>query len=77
VPKFVAAPSIETAMVRPDTQNPVLKDKRVRMAMNLAIDKQLLVDKLLGGFGDVPKGQLVGDYVLGFNPDLKPYPGDS
>jgi peptide/nickel transport system substrate-binding protein len=32
--------------------HPALKDKRVRQAIAHAVDKQVLVDKVLGGFGD-------------------------
>ena len=76
VPKYAASTVAETAGVRMDTANPVLKDQRVRMAMNLAVDRQSIVDKLFAGFGEPAKGQMIGEYVLGFNPDLKPYPYD-
>ncbi len=31
---------------------------------------------MFGGFVDPAKGQPFGEYVIGFNPDLKPYPFD-
>ncbi|MCI0366611.1 MAG: ABC transporter substrate-binding protein [Phycisphaerales bacterium] len=39
-----------------DTRNPVLKDPRVRQAMNLAIDRQLIADSLYEGRTEVPNG---------------------
>ncbi len=38
-----------------NTENPVIKDKRVRQAMNLAIDRNLLVEALWNGQAVVPK----------------------
>ena len=40
------------------TDDPVLKDARVRTAMKLAIDRQDMVDKILGGFGSVEHGHV-------------------
>ena len=45
-----------------NTHNPVLKDKRVRQAMNLAIDRQLLVDALWDGKAVVPNGHQYPEY---------------
>ncbi|WP_374449431.1 ABC transporter substrate-binding protein [Stella sp.] len=39
-----------------DTKNPALADPRVRRALSLAIDRQLIVDTLFGGMTEVPKG---------------------
>jgi len=53
-----------------------LQDKRVRQALNYAIDKQAIVDKVLMGYGKVLKGQLLSEFYFGFNPSLEPYPYD-
>ncbi|NDW05670.1 ABC transporter substrate-binding protein [Jiella pacifica] len=45
-----------------NTDNAVLKDKRVRQAMNLAIDRQLLVDALWDGKAVVPNGHQYPEY---------------
>ena len=76
VPKYVSHPTVETAMVRMDTENPALKDKRVRLAINLAIDKKSLVDRMYAGFADVARGQIINSLVVGYNPALQPYPYD-
>lgn len=51
-------------------------DKRVRIAMNHAIDKNAILKGLLLGFGKVMDGQLVPSNVFGYNPNLKPYEYD-
>lgn len=58
----------------PGGQNP-LRDVRVRRALALAIDRELLVDKVLAGAG-LPAGQMVPPGTVGFNPDLPPIPHD-
>lgn len=45
-----------------NTASDALKDKKVRQAMNLAIDRQLLADTLWGGKAVVPKGHQYPDY---------------
>jgi peptide/nickel transport system substrate-binding protein len=61
-----------------NTDNAVLKDKRVRQAMNLAIDRKLLVDALWGGKALVPNGHQYPEYgdmyqadrpALGYDPE--------
>ncbi len=39
-----------------DTRNPALKDKRVRQALNLAIDRELLIKAVFNGMSTVPNG---------------------
>jgi peptide/nickel transport system substrate-binding protein len=53
-----------------------LADKRVRQAINYAVDKKAIVDALWAGYARVLDGQLVGPDGFGYNPDLKPYPFD-
>lgn len=53
-----------------------LKDRRVRQALNYAVDKNAIVKDLMGGFGRVTDGQLIGPEAFGYNPALKPYPYD-
>ena len=73
-PNCQASPSIETIFVRMDLVNPTLKDKRVREAIALAIDKDAIINELMGG-GEVAR-QLVGPSATGFNANLQPYPYD-
>jgi peptide/nickel transport system substrate-binding protein len=59
-----------------DTIRGPLANKKVRQAVNYAIDKDSLVRDLLAGQGHVLQGQVVTPGAFGFNPELKPYPYD-
>ena len=52
------------------------RDKRVRLALNHAIDRQAMVDGLLGGVGGIAAGQGLTPIVNGYNPNVKPYAHD-
>lgn len=62
-------------LMRVPAQAEELRDKRVRQAINYAVDKEVLVDVLLMGYGR-PLGQMVGPDAFGFNPEVQPYPYD-
>lgn len=73
-PRCVSSPGVETIFVRLDTMHPTLADKRVREAIALAVNKNQILNQILGG--GTPGGQLVGGSAIGFNESLKPYPYD-
>jgi peptide/nickel transport system substrate-binding protein len=73
-PNCQETPTLETIFVRLDLVNPALKDIRVRQAIALSIDKDAIINDLMGG-GTVAR-QLVGPASLGYNPNLEPYPYD-
>ncbi|MFV3130801.1 ABC transporter substrate-binding protein [Niveispirillum sp. KHB5.9] len=54
----------------PSGGNP-LRKADIRRALSLAIDRQLLIDKVLSGAG-VPANQMVPMGSVGFNPDIPP-----
>lgn len=56
------------------TKNP-LKDLRVRKAISLAINRDVLTEKVLFGAGE-PTGQFVSEGMTGYIPDVKPDPYD-
>ncbi len=62
-------------VLRYNTNHPVLADKKLRQAMNLAIDRQLLIDTLWGGKAVALRGHQFEEYGDIFNPDrpLTPY----
>ena len=66
--------SVETMFARMGNQG-LFEDIRVRQALNLAIDKDLIVETLLGGAATVT-GQIVNETATGHNPNLEPYPYD-
>jgi peptide/nickel transport system substrate-binding protein len=73
-PQCKGAPTVETIFIRLDTMNPTLADRRVREAIALAVDKDAIANRILGG-GDLA-AMLIRPTVLGYNPALKPYPYD-
>jgi peptide/nickel transport system substrate-binding protein len=73
-PVCKGAPTVETIFLRLDTMNPTLADKRVRQAIALATDKDGLMNGIMDG-GDLGS-MLVRPTVLGYDPELKPYPYD-
>ncbi len=52
-----------------------LKSQKVRLALNLAIDRQKLSDSLFRGFAK-PISQGAAPTDFGYNPDIPPYPYD-
>lgn len=52
-----------------------LKDRRVRQALNYAVDTARLNTEILGGLAE-PAGQPAGRWTNGHNPDVRPYPFD-
>jgi peptide/nickel transport system substrate-binding protein len=52
-----------------------LRDKRVRQALNYAVDKEAYIQALFGGL-TAPASQPAVPSSFGYNPDLKPYPYD-
>lgn len=61
-----------TINVRSFIEGP-LQDKRVRQALNYAVDKEAISQELYAGFARVLDGQIVGPGAFGYNPQLKPY----
>lgn len=53
-----------------------LADKRVRQALNYAVNKQLLITGVNGGYGSVAQAQLVPSNLTGFCKDIKAFPFD-
>ena len=58
-----------------DGRHPALDDVRVREALNIAVDRQVIIDNLLDGV-TIPATQPAPPMVYGFNPDLPPIPYD-
>ncbi|MCP5156205.1 MAG: peptide ABC transporter substrate-binding protein [Ectothiorhodospiraceae bacterium] len=68
-------PNSETSRLRIDTTRPPLDDRRVRMALNYAIDRGALRGSIFSA--DVePSTQLVVPSINGHNPELKVWPYD-
>ena len=54
-----------------DVTNPLLSDVRLRRAVDLAIDREAITQKLLRGNGR-PSGQIVAPVSFGHDPSIKP-----
>ncbi len=69
----------KTPHVRDKAGNPLpanpLMDRRVRLALSKAINRQAIVDRVMGGVG-VPASQIVPQGFFGYNPNLKVEPYD-
>ncbi len=51
--EVLLAPSDRTIFIAMNNLDPVLKDKRVRQALNYAVDKKAIIEKVLFGAGDI------------------------
>ncbi len=69
----VASPTVEA--LRFNTQSGITADERVRQAMIMAVDRQAIVDSILGGEGQVI-ASFQGSQSFGFDPELEAYPYD-
>ncbi len=73
VPVALRQKTVEVLGVKMNVKyNPVLKDERVRQAVNLAMDREGISKALYTGFAS-PATHLVNPSATGFNADLKPY----
>ncbi len=57
-------------------RNEHIADKRVRQAINYAIDKQAIVESVLQGTATVAAGPVAPAFAWAYNEDLEPYPHD-
>jgi peptide/nickel transport system substrate-binding protein len=58
----------------PKTAHPAMTDAKVRRALAMAIDRQLIIDQIYNGIYTIPA--TYWDDTVYDNPDLKPYPFD-
>jgi peptide/nickel transport system substrate-binding protein len=63
-------------MIILDVDEGITADPNVRLALNLAVDKDAIAETLFGGFAVVDAGQHLSPSILGHNPDLAPFPYD-
>jgi peptide/nickel transport system substrate-binding protein len=76
LPQSVTQYTTETVLLRINTENPVLSDVRVRQAINLSIDRNIIMEALYPGITSDLRGQAVRESALGQNPDLPSIPYD-
>jgi len=76
VPVAKSAPATEFSFVQFNTYKPELSDPRVRIALNMAVDKELLAEGLYGGYARPNAAQHLSETMLGYNDDLEAFPYD-
>lgn len=59
-----------------DTNREEVRDTRVRLAYNLAIDRPMIIRTLQAGLAEEAQGQPLIKAMLGHNPNLQPFPVD-
>jgi peptide/nickel transport system substrate-binding protein len=76
VPNSVIELTGESVGIKINPEHPVLKDLRVRQAINMAFDRKSMIDTLYGPIAEPLNGMMVRKTSFGWNPDLKEYPYD-
>lgn len=77
VPNSAAVDGLETSVLILGTDNEgPMSDPKVREALNLAIDREAMVEGLFQGYATVAGGHHVNPRAFGFNPNLEPYAYD-
>ena len=75
--KIVSQPIAQTLSINlRSTWDTPLKHKKVRQALNYAVDKESILKNILLGNGTLSEGQIIGSDAFGYNPNLKAYPFD-
>jgi peptide/nickel transport system substrate-binding protein len=75
--KLISVPSYRVYTVNLSNIDPTpIANKKVRQALNYAVDNEMIVKNLFMGKAKVLQGQLLFEGEFGFNPNLKPYPYD-
>jgi peptide/nickel transport system substrate-binding protein len=69
------APILRTHYVALDMRHPPFDKKEVRQAANYAIDRQAIIERLMGGLGKVVP-TVVNPLAFGYDPSVEPYSYD-
>ena len=75
-PKSATVQGQEHPIIILDADEGITSALNVRIALNLAVDKDAIADSTFGGFATVDAGQLLSPSILGYNEALTPYPYD-
>lgn len=73
--EVVSVPGLTVNMLEFNLDKKIVQDVRVRQALNMAIDKQVLINMLLNGYGRKVAG-LQTAMMFGYDPQLAAYPYD-
>jgi peptide/nickel transport system substrate-binding protein len=75
-PKHISHPAPEYSYIAFNTYKREMADPRVRIAMNLAVDKERLARTIYQGHARPNMSQHLSPGMVGFNPNLRPFPYD-
>jgi peptide/nickel transport system substrate-binding protein len=75
-PKFISVPATEFSYIQFNAHKKEMADPRVRVALNLAVDKETLAKTIYLGHARPMDAQHLAKGMLGYNPKVKPYPYD-
>lgn len=76
VPRHESVPATEYSYIAFNTYVEEMSDPNVRIAMNLAVDKESLAEDIYEGFARPNQAQHLSPGSTGFNPDIEPFPYD-
>ena len=76
VPQALNVAATEYSYMTINAHRPELSPPEIRIAMNLAVDKALIAETLYEGFARPNNAQHLSPGMLGFNPDIGPFPYD-
>jgi peptide/nickel transport system substrate-binding protein len=75
-PKFISVPATEFSYIQFNAHKKEMADPRVRIALNLAVDKETLAKTIYQNHARPMDAQHLAKGMLGYNPNLKPFPYD-
>ncbi len=75
-PASAAIQGQEHPMLILNADEGITADPNVRLALNLAIDKDAIAEQVYGGYATPDACQILSPSILGFNEDLSPFPYD-
>ncbi|MCY4665689.1 MAG: ABC transporter substrate-binding protein, partial [Acidimicrobiaceae bacterium] len=76
VPQALSVAAPEFSYITINALRPELSPPEIRIAMNLAVNKQEIADTLYEGYARPNNAQHLAPGNLGFNPDIAPFPYD-
>ena len=76
VPQALSVPATEYSYIALNALRPDLAPPEIRVAMNLAVNKELIAETLYEGYAKPNDAQHLSPGMLGYNPDIGPFPYD-
>ena len=76
VPQALSVPATEYSYIALNALRPDLAPPEIRVAMNLAVDKDLIAETLYEGYARPNDAQHLSPGMLGYNADIGPFPYD-